>query len=313
MKTSKNSSAAVFNFLRKYTMVIALAVVFVLFAFLTDWRLIYAQNLSNLMLQNGYVLVMACGMLLCILTGGNIDLSVGSVICLVGGLAAVLISDFSMNAILAIVICLFVGLLVGVWQGYWIGYVRIPPFITTLGGMFIFRGIGRLVLDNQTVAVQDSTFLNIFTAYIKVPGLDDGETVLSALVVGVVAAVYVILNTVKNRRERAKMGYRQNSVAADYLKAGLIAALILIYCYMLSQYRGISVMLVWVVAICLIYNFITAKTAGGRQREGHPALRHQHQQDLLYRLRQHGPAGRPVRPAERRPRGLRQRQHRHLL
>ena len=130
--------------------------------------------------------------------------------------------------------------------------------------MFIFRGLGRLVLDNQTVAIQDSTFLNIFTAYINIPGLDDGDTVLSALIVGVVAAVYVILNTVKNRRERAKKGYRQNSAAADYLKAGIIAALILAYCYMLSQYRGISVMLVWVVAICLIYNFITAKTAFGR-------------------------------------------------
>ena len=85
-------------------MVIALVVVFILFAFLTDGRLVYAQNLSNLMLQNGYVLVMACGMLLCILTGGNIDLSIGSVICMVGGLAAVMISDLSMNPILAIVL-----------------------------------------------------------------------------------------------------------------------------------------------------------------------------------------------------------------
>lgn len=262
MKT--NSSAKLFEFLRKYTMIIALVVVFVLFAALTNGRLIYAQNLSNLMLQNGYVLVMACGMLLCILTGGNIDLSIGSVICLVGGLAAVMISDMAVNPILTIVICLIVGLLVGIWQGYWIGYVRIPPFITTLGGMFIFRGLGRLVLDNKTVAIQDSTFLNIFTAYINIPGLDDGETVVSALIVGVVAAVYIILNTVKNRRDRAKNGYRQNSAAADYLKAIIIAALILAYCYMLSQYRGISVMLVWVVAICLIYNFITAKTAFGR-------------------------------------------------
>ena len=90
-------------------MVIALVVVFILFAFLTDGRLVYAQNLSNLMLQNGYVLVMACGMLLCILTGGNIDLSIGSVICMVGGLAAVMISDMSMNPILAIVLCLAVS------------------------------------------------------------------------------------------------------------------------------------------------------------------------------------------------------------
>ena len=256
MKGTANKAS---SFLTKYAMVIALVIVFVLFAYLTDWRLLYHQNMSNLMLQNGYVLVMACGMLLCILTGGNIDLSIGSVICLVGGLAAVMITNMSMNPILTIVICLVVGLLVGVWQGYWIGYVRIPPFITTLGGMFIFRGIGRLILDNKTVAVQDSTFLNIFTKYIKIPGLDDGDTVYSALIVGVVAALFVLFSTAKNRRERAKNGYRQNSMVWDYLKAGIIAALILYYCYLLSQYRGISVMLVWVVAICLIYNFITAR------------------------------------------------------
>ena len=264
MNNTLNKKFSVVNFLTKYAMVIALVIVFALFAVLTDGRLLYAQNMSNLMLQNGYVLVMACGMLLCILTGGNIDLSIGSVICMVGGMAAVMITDMSMNPILTIVICLVAGLLVGVWQGYWIGYVRIPPFITTLGGMFIFRGLGRLVLDNQTVAVQDSTFLNIFTAYINVPGLDDGDTVYSALIVGVIAALYVIFSTVRNRAERAKKGYRQNSAASDFIRAGVIAALILYYCYLLSQYRGISVMLVWVVAICLIYNFITAKTAFGR-------------------------------------------------
>ena len=258
------SSFNLVRFLTEYAMVIALVVVFVLFAVLTKGTLLYPQNMSNLMLQNGYVLVMACGMLLCILTGGNIDLSVGSVVCLVGGIAAVLISNMGLPSIPVILICLAVGLAVGVWQGYWIGHVRIPPFITTLGGMFIFRGIGRLVLDSKTVAIQDNTFLNIFTAYIKVPGLDDGDLKLSALLVGVIAAVYVILSTVKNRRDRAKKGYRQNSAFSDYVKSGLVAALILYYTYLLSQYRGISVMLVWVLAICLIYNFITAKTAFGR-------------------------------------------------
>ena len=252
------------SFLTKYAMVIALAVVFILFAVLTKGTLLSPQNMTNLMLQNGYVLVMACGMLLCILTGGNIDLSVGSVVCLVGGLAAVMVSNMHMPAIAAILTGLLVGLLVGCWQGYWIGYVRIPPFITTLGGMFIFRGLGRFVLNSKTVAIQDPAFLNIFTTYIKIPGLDDGAIKLSPIIVGVVAAVLVIFNTVKNRRERAKKGYRQNSALSDFVKAGLIAALVLYYCYQLSRYRGISVMLVWVLAVCLIYNFITAKTAFGR-------------------------------------------------
>ena len=183
---------------------------------------------------------------------------------MVGGIAAVLISNVGMNPYLTIVISLIIGLLVGVWQGYWIGYVRIPPFITTLGGMFIFRGIGRIILDNRTVSIQDSRFLDIFTAYIKIPGLDDGEVIWSALIVGIVVAAFVVFNMLKTRRDRAKHGYRQNSFVSDIVRTVIIAALVLYYCYLLSQYRGISVMLVWVVVICLIYNFITSRTAFGR-------------------------------------------------
>ena len=122
MSTKKeNQSGEQFNlgaFLTKNSMVIALVVVFVLFYFLTGKRLLYAQNMSNLLLQNGYVLVMACGMLLCILTGGNIDLSIGSVICMVGGTAAVLITNHGVNIYLTILICMAIGILAGVWQGY---------------------------------------------------------------------------------------------------------------------------------------------------------------------------------------------------
>ena len=264
MTDTKKSSFDFVKFLTKYAMVLALVIVFVLFVFLTKGVMLSPQNMTNLLLQNGYVLVMACGMLLCILTGGNIDLSVGSVVCLVGGMAAVMITNMGVNPILTIILGLAVGLLVGIWQGYWIGYVRIPPFITTLGGMFIFRGLGRFVLDSKTVAVQDPTFLNIFTAYIRIPGLDDGDMKLSPIIVGVVVAVAIIFSTIKNRQDRARKGYRQNSAVSDFIKSGLIAALILWYCYMLSQYRGISVMLVWVLAICLIYNFVTSKTAFGR-------------------------------------------------
>ena len=195
--------------------------------------------------SDGYVLVLACGMLLCILTGGNIDLSVGAVICLVGGLAAVLISNKGMNPYLTIIICLVVGLLVGIWQGYWIGYKRIPPFITTLAGMFIFRGFGRLILDNKTVSIQNKDFLKVFTSYINIPGLDDTAN-YSALIVGIVVAVYVIFSVVRSRANKAKRGYRQNTAFSDYSKAVIIAVVILWYCYKLFQYKGISVMFIWV-------------------------------------------------------------------
>jgi len=290
-KAPQNSAAGkIVKFLTKNSMTIALVVVFILFYFLTGGRLLYAQNMSNLLLQNGYVLVMACGMLLCILTGGNIDLSVGSVICLTGGMAAVLISNMGWNAYLTIALCLLVGLGVGIWQGYWIGYVRIPPFITTLAGMFIFRGIGRLVLDSKTVAVQDAAFKNLFTSYITIPGLDGNTVVevnkkgvevskwvyheietsfgvikaLSPLIVGVVIVAILFLVCAMNRSNKKKHGYQQNSALVDYGKTAIISAVLLWYCLMLSQYKGISVMLIWVMVICLIYHFITSKTAFGR-------------------------------------------------
>ncbi len=268
MSTNKeNQGNAPFHlgeFLTRYSMVIALVIVFILFYFLTDGRLLYAQNMSNLLLQNGYVLVMACGMLLCILTGGNIDLSVGSVICMVGGVAAVMITNHGFNIYLTILICLAIGVLAGVWQGYWIGYVRIPPFITTLGGMFVFRGFGRLVLDSKTVSVQDPAFLNIFTAYIKIPGLDTDTRILSPLLIGALVVVFIFYSTISSRANKAKNGYRQNSALTDFGRSGLISAALLAYCYLLSQYKGVSVMLLWVVVICLIYHFITSKTAFGR-------------------------------------------------
>ena len=118
-------------FLKKYTMVIALVVVFVFFTVLTGGKMIAAQNISNLLLQNAYVLIMACGMLLCILTGGNVDLSVGSTLCLTAATAAKLLGD-GQSIIVAILVPLVIGAVIGIFQGYLIGYVHIPPFICTL-------------------------------------------------------------------------------------------------------------------------------------------------------------------------------------
>ena len=107
------------DFLRKYTMVIALVIVFILFCGLTNGRLLYAQNMSNLMLQNGYVLVLACGMLLCILTGGNIDLSVGYVVCFVAAVGGKMMVLNNMNPYLTMLVMLITGIAIGAWQGFW--------------------------------------------------------------------------------------------------------------------------------------------------------------------------------------------------
>ena len=251
------------QFIKKYTMVIALVLVFILFAVLTKGRLLYPQNMSNLMLQNSYVLVLACGMLLCILTGGNVDLSVGSTVCLVGAIAAQLLDKTSVPAV-TIIICLVVGAAIGAWQGFWIGNVHIPPFICTLAGMFLFRGIGRVILDSKTVAIKNETFLNVFASYIQIPGLDDGSVKWSALVVGILVAAALVIMFFRNRIVKAKKGYALEAMAPALIKTVVIAVLVVVYSWKLANYKGIPIMLLWVLAVCFIYAFITSKTAFGR-------------------------------------------------
>lgn len=252
------------QFIKKYTMVIALVLVFILFAVLTKGRLLYPQNMSNLMLQNSYVLVLACGMLLCILTGGNVDLSVGSTVCLVGAIAAQLLDKTSVPAIATIIICLVVGAAIGAWQGFWIGNVHIPPFICTLAGMFLFRGIGRVILDSKTVAIKNETFLNVFASYIQIPRLDDGSVKWSALVVGILVAAALVIMFFRSRIVKAKKGYALEAMAPALIKTVVIAVLVVVYSWKLANYKGIPIMLLWVLAVCFIYAFITSKTAFGR-------------------------------------------------
>ena len=249
--------------LKKYTMVIALVVVFIFFTILTGGRLTNAQNVSNLLLQNAYVLVMACGMLLCILTGGNVDLSIGASLCLCGALAAKLMQSGA-PAGLAILAALAVAAVIGVWQGYLIGFVHIPPFICTLAGMFLWRGLARVVLDSRTISIQNSKFLDLFSSYIQIPGIDENKHCVSALIVGIIVAVVITLMTLANRARQAKNGYDTGSKTGAIVKLVIIDLLIVVYSYKLMQYKGIPVMLIWILAVVLIFAFVTSSTVFGR-------------------------------------------------
>lgn len=251
------------SFVKKYTMVIALVIVFVFFSILTQGRLLYAQNISNLLLQNAYVLVMACGMLLCILTGGNVDLSVGSTLCLTGAIAAQLMSKMGLGAIPTILICLVIAAVIGAWQGFWIGYIHVPPFICTLAGMFLFRGLGRVILASKTVNIADKQFINIFTSYVKIPGLDN-QVYYSALITGISVSVFYLVYTVFSRSKKSKKGYDMSSPVLAYVQVAIIDALIIAYCWKLANYKGIPVMLLWILLIVFLFAFITSKTAFGR-------------------------------------------------
>lgn len=251
------------TFIKKNSMLTILAIVFVMFAVLTGGRLLVPQNLSNLLLQNSYVLIMACGMLLCILTGGNVDLSVGSTVCLVGASAAQMLNH-GIHAAAVIPVCMILAVLIGAIQGYLIGYFRVPAFICTLAGMFLLRGLGRMVLGSQTVTIQNRTFLNFFSSYISIPGFDSGDTKWSAFFFGCMASLFVVIWVSGARHARQKSLSAQNSIAGDVARTAVIVLLILAYTWQLAHFRGISVMALWVTAVVMIYYFITSRTSLGR-------------------------------------------------
>ena len=253
--------------LQKYTMIIVLVLVTLFFTWKTGGKILLAQNISNLISQNAYVFVLATGMLLCILTGGNIDLSVGSVVCFVGAVGAVLMENFKMNMGVAVIAMLVIGTLIGAWQGYWIAFVRIPPFITTLSGMLVFRGLSNVVLNGLTVSLNSEAFIKIFGggANCFVPDFFGVEGFnLTCMLAGVLAAAIYILLQVKGRMSRVKKGYEVDPISGMLVKTVLISAVILVFAYKLSRYKGIPSALLWVLIVVLVYGYITSNTTTGR-------------------------------------------------
>ena len=254
------------NVLKKYTMVIALVVIIGIFYVGTGGTILLSQNINNLLSQNAYVFVLGTGMLMCILTGGNIDLSVGSVVCFVGGIGAMLMSK-NVNVWVAVLVMLGVGILVGAWQAFWVAYVNVPPFIATLAGMYAFRGLSNVVLNGYAVSISNKTFLNVFGggADCYIPDFFHGDKLnITCLVAGVIAvAIYVILS-VRNRASAARKGYELTSPAGFYGKLAIISAVILFLSYKLAGYKGIPTALLWIIFIVLVYNYVTTKTTIGR-------------------------------------------------
>ena len=258
----------ILNFVQKYTMIIALVLVTGFFAWRTNGKILMPQNITNIISQNAYVFVLATGMLLCILTGGNIDLSVGSVVCFVGTVGAVAMSK-GMNMWLAVLVMLAVGLLIGSWQAFWIAYVKVPPFITTLAGMLIFRGLSNVVLQGKTLAVKNESFVKIFGGGAKcyVPDIFAKEGVginILCLVVGIIACALYLFFTLRNARSRKKAGLETEALYVTLVKAVVIVAVIMFFTLRLAQYKGLPMALIWVVAVVLIYTYITSKTTVGR-------------------------------------------------
>lgn len=261
------SKTSVMEFVKKYTMILVLILVTAFFAWQTDGKILLPQNINNLIAQNAYVFVLATGMLLCILTGGNIDLSVGSVVCFVGAVGATMMETYEMNMWVSILVMLLVGLVIGAWQGFWIAFVRIPPFITTLSGMLVFRGLSNVVLNGMTVSITNQTFIRIFGggADCYVPDFFGGNGFnITCMLAGVIAGVIYALLTFRGYFARKKKGYETGSFNAMLAKVVVLCAVLLWFTYNLSLHKGIPAALIWVIIVVLIYGYITSMTTTGR-------------------------------------------------
>jgi putative multiple sugar transport system permease protein len=230
--------------LSKYVMVIATVLVILFFTIATGGKLLFAQNINNLIAQNAYVFVLATGMLLCILTGGNIDLSVGSIVCLVGAIGATMMVQNNVPMGISIVVMLLSGLLIGVWQGFLIAYIKVPPFICTLAGMLTWRGLSNVVLQGLTISPMPDKFLNMFNSYVGdiIPATANvNET---ATVVGIVICLFIILYKLKARADRTKKGYENPALRDEVITDVILIAVIMFFMIKLSLYKGIPVILI---------------------------------------------------------------------
>lgn len=242
--------------LRQFSMLIALVVIMVLFQFLTGGILLTPQNVTNLIMQNGYVIILAIGMLLCILSSGSIDLSVGSVVAFIGAVLGELIVQMGFNTWLAVLIALVIGGLIGAWQGFWIAYMRIPAFIVTLAGMLVFRGLTQFVLQGLTLSPFPEDFNLISSGFVP--------NTLSAIFLGGVAILVYLFMSIRRRILRKKKGFDTQSLPFFILGTVLIVAAIALFSIWLTMYKGIPILLILMLILIIAYSFFTSKTVLGR-------------------------------------------------
>ncbi len=256
------------DFVKKYAMIIVLVLVVLFFTWQTGGTILFPMNISNLISQNAYVFILATGMLLCILTGGNIDLSVGSVVCFVGAIGAVLMVNAHVNMWLAILIMFITGTAIGAFQAFWIAYVRIPPFIVTLAGMLAFRGLSNVVLDGLTVSItEQELFVKIFGggADCYIPGLFKLGSMNGLCLIATVLAVAIFVTLqVRQRTIRMKKGYDVENASAFWFKTAVLAVVLIAFGVQLSRHKGIPTVLIWVLAVVIVYHYITSNTTTGR-------------------------------------------------
>lgn len=250
------------NNIRSYSMVVALVLIMLLFQILTEGILLRPLNVTNLILQNSYILVLAIGMMLVIITG-HIDLSVGSVAAFVGALAGILMVQHQVSMVVTVIVSLLLGALIGAWQGFWIAYVKIPAFIVTLASMLLFRGLTMVILEGQSIAPFPKSFQNISSGFI--PDLFHGTDFhMFTLVIGLLLSVLLVWLEIRKRNNQKKYGFDVSPTIVFVAKLVGIVAVINIFSYVLATYEGIPNILIILATLIVVYSFVANKTIVGR-------------------------------------------------
>ncbi len=252
--------------MKQYGMFLALVAIYIIFALLTGGKNLSPANINNLVMQNGYVVILAVGMLLCVLTG-NIDLGVGSVVAVTGSAAGIILVDYKMNMWMAIACALLIGLIVGMFAGFFIAYLNIPPFVVTLATMLMGRGLTYTMLQAQTKGPLPDDFVFIgagFLPTIKVP-FGTGTIDLISIGIAIVATIAVVISEIKSIATKKKYGFALNPLWQIAIKDGVLLFIIWFFFFKLACWNGIPFVLLIMALLVALYAFITDKTVAGRQ------------------------------------------------
>jgi len=248
---------------REYGMLLSLIAIMVFFEIMTNGTLLKPLNLTNLILQNSYIVIMALGMLL-VIVAGHIDLSVGSVVGFVGALAAVLMVQYDMHFIPATAICLVVGAGMGAAQGYWVAYHKIPSFIVTLAGMLVFRGLCLALLAGQSIGPFPVEFQRLSSGFIP-DVLPLAGVHLTSLLLSIAIPVVLVLLNVRSRLNQQRHAIDQEPLFVFVVKNVVMTAVVVYLGYLLSSYKGLPNVLIVMLALIALYTFVTTRTTIGRR------------------------------------------------
>jgi putative multiple sugar transport system permease protein len=251
------------NNLREYGMLMSLIAIMAFFQAMTDGTLMQPLNLTNLILQNSYIVIMALGMLL-VIVAGHIDLSVGSVVGFIGALAAVLMVQYNWHFVPATLVCLVCGGVIGAAQGWFVAFMKIPSFIVTLAGMLVFKGLSLALLQGQSVGPFPDTFQLLSSGFI--PDVFEGERLrVASLVIGLALAVGLAWLKVRERAQQAAHGMASEPLLFFAGKNLVFVGLIVLFAYLLSTYKGLPNVLIIMALLMALFDFVTRRTVIGRR------------------------------------------------